>query len=163
VGRLHAIYGPVIALAIAANAGLPLAGSLGCTAAGLALWTLLEYGIHRYAFHGFMPHSDHHEEPKDVKYIIAPIWLSGGTSLALWVLIRIPAGSWARSGLTVAAIIAGYLAYEAVHLRIHSDAAGGKWLTMLRKRHYFHHFADERFCYGVTSPLWDRVFGSLPS
>jgi dihydroceramide fatty acyl 2-hydroxylase len=162
MGRLLLVYTPVIAAAIAANIGLPLGGSLLAIGAGLFLWTLLEYGIHRFAFHGFLPHYQHHEDPKDTKYIVSPLWLSGGTSLALWVVMRIPAGSWARSGLTLAAIIAGYLAYEAVHLRIHSNVPGGPLLRALRKRHYYHHFADERYCYGVTTPVWDRVFGSQP-
>lgn len=163
MGRLLAVYAPVIAAAIWANAQLPLAGSLVCVAVGLFLWTLLEYGIHRYAFHGFLPHSEHHESPKDPKFIVSPLWLSGGTSVLLWVIIRVPAGSWARSGLVLAAIISGYLLYEAVHLRIHANEAGGRVLTELRKRHYYHHFADDHFCYGVLTSLWDRVFGSLPS
>jgi sterol desaturase/sphingolipid hydroxylase (fatty acid hydroxylase superfamily) len=162
VGRLLVVYTPVIAAAVAANIGLPLGGSLLAIAAGLVMWTLLEYGIHRFAFHGFLPHYQHHEDPRDVKYIVSPLWLSGGTSLALWAVIRVPSGSWARSGLTLAAIIAGYLVYEAVHLRIHSNARGGSLLRELRKRHYYHHFADERYCYGVTTPVWDRVFGSQP-
>jgi dihydroceramide fatty acyl 2-hydroxylase len=162
VGRLLVVYTPVIAAAVAANIGLPLGGSLIAVAAGLVLWTLIEYGIHRFAFHGFLPHYQHHEDPKDTKYIVSPLWLSGGTSLALWVVMRVPAGSWARSGLTLAAIIAGYLTYEALHLRIHSNVAGGPLLRALRRRHYYHHFADERYCYGVTSPVWDRVFGSQP-
>jgi dihydroceramide fatty acyl 2-hydroxylase len=162
VRRLLLVYTPVIAAAIAVNIGLPLGASLIAIATGLALWTLLEYGIHRFAFHGFLPHYQHHEDPKDTKYINSPLWLSGGTSLALWVVLRVPAGSWARSGLTLAAIIAGYLAYEGVHLRIHSNATGGPLLTALRKRHYYHHFADDRYCYGVTTPVWDRVFGSQP-
>lgn len=160
--RLLAVYLPVIAAAIAANIGLPLAGSIASIAAGLALWTLIEYAIHRFAFHGFLPHYQHHEDPKDPRYIVSPLWLSGSTSLLLWALLRIPAGSWARSGLTLAAIVAGYLVYEAVHLRIHGREAGGRLLIALRKRHYYHHFADERYCYGVTTPLWDRVFGSRP-
>jgi dihydroceramide fatty acyl 2-hydroxylase len=162
VARLLVVYAPVIAAAIAANIGLPLQGSLMAIASGLILWTLLEYAIHRFAFHGFLPHYQHHEDPRNEKYIVSPLWLSGGTSLALWVVMRIPAGSWARSGLTLAAIITGYLAYEGVHLRIHSNAPGGPLLRTLRKRHYYHHFGDERYCYGVTTPVWDRVFGSQP-
>jgi sterol desaturase/sphingolipid hydroxylase (fatty acid hydroxylase superfamily) len=162
VTRLLAIYVPVIAVAIAANIGLPLAGSILAVVCGLALWTLLEYLIHRYAFHGFLPHWQHHEDPNDPKYIVAPLWLSGGTSLSLGVLMRIPAGSWARSGLTLAGIIAGYLVYEGLHLRIHANEAGGRLLTALRKRHYYHHFADDRYCYGITSAIWDRVFRSQP-
>jgi sterol desaturase/sphingolipid hydroxylase (fatty acid hydroxylase superfamily) len=162
VRLLLAVYIPVIAIAVAANIGLPLLGSLTAVAAGLALWTLLEYGIHRFAFHGFLPHYQHHDDPKDLKYIVSPLWLSGGTSLLLFALLRIPAGSWARSGLTLAAIIAGYLFYEGLHVRIHANEAGGPWLRELRKRHYYHHFADERYCYGVTTPIWDHVFGSYP-
>ena len=108
--------------------GCRLAGSLLAIAAGLFLWTLLEYGIHRFAFHGFLPHYQHHDDPKDPKYIVSPLWLSCGTSALLWVLMRIPAGSWARSGLVLAGIISGYLVYEAVHLRIHANAAGGPLL-----------------------------------
>jgi dihydroceramide fatty acyl 2-hydroxylase len=162
MGRLLLVYTPVIVAAVATNIRLSLEGSLLAIGTGLFLWSLLEYGIHRFAFHGFLPHYQHHEDPKDTEYIVSPLWLSGGTSLALWVVMRVPAGSWARSGLTVAAIIAGYLVYEAVHLRIHSNEPGGRLLRALRKRHYYHHFADERYCYGVTTPVWDRVFGSQP-
>ena len=162
MARLLVVYTPVIAAAVAANIGLPVQGSLIAIAAGLILWTLLEYAIHRFAFHGFLPHYQHHEDPRSEQDIVSPLWLSGGTSLALWVVLRVPAGSWARSGLTLAAIITGYLVYEAVHLRIHSNAPGGPLLRALRKRHYYHHFADERYFYGVTTPVWDRVFGSQP-
>ena len=161
--RLLCIFGPVIAAAVLVNARLPLLGSVLFYAAGLFLWTLLEYGIHRFAFHGFLPHWEHHEAPKDPKYIHSPLWLSCGTSALLWIIGRIPTGSWARSGLLLAGIISGYLAYEALHVKIHANEAGGPRLRELRKRHYFHHFADDHFHYGVTTSVWDRVFGSLPS
>jgi sterol desaturase/sphingolipid hydroxylase (fatty acid hydroxylase superfamily) len=162
VVRLLAIFGPVIAAALVVNARLPLAASLGCYAAGLFLWTLLEYGIHRFAFHGFLPHYQHHDDPKDPKYIVSPLWLSCGTSALLWMILRIPAGSWARSAMMLAGIVCGYLAYEAVHLKIHANEAGGPLLRELRKRHYIHHFADDHIHYGVTTSIWDRVFGSTP-
>jgi len=62
----------------------------------------------------------------------------------------------------IAGVMAGYLAYELVHLRIHSNAAGGPVLRALRRYHYYHHFADDHVCYGVTTPVWDAVFASLP-
>jgi 4-hydroxysphinganine ceramide fatty acyl 2-hydroxylase len=160
VVRLLAIFGPVIAAALLANAYLPLTGSLIGYVSGLCLWTLLEYGIHRFAFHGFLPHYQHHDAPKDPKFIISPLWLSCGTSALLWLLLRIPTGSWARSAIVLAGIISGYLVYEAVHLKIHANEAGGPLLRELRKRHYLHHFANHHLHYGVTTSLWDRVFGS---
>jgi dihydroceramide fatty acyl 2-hydroxylase len=160
--RLLAIFGPVIVAAWLVNVPLPLSGTLTFFLAGLCLWTLLEYGIHRFAFHGFLPHYQHHDDPKDPKYIVSPLWLSCGTSALLWVLLRVPTGSWARSAMVLAGIISGYLLYEAVHLRIHANEAGGPVIRKLRKRHYVHHFANDQLHYGVTTSLWDRVFGSLP-
>ncbi len=161
--RLLAIYIPVIAASAVANAHLPAGGFIACFISGLLAWTFLEYGIHRFAFHGFLPHWQHHELPTDPKYILAPLWLSAGTSLLLWALISLSLGSWARGGLVLAGIIAGYLCYEGVHIRIHSKAPGGPILRAMRKRHYYHHFADDHFCYGVVTPFWDRVFGSFPA
>ena len=32
----------------------------------------------------------------------------------------------------------------------------------LREQHMRHHFQDHRYGYGVSSPLWDVVFRTLP-
>jgi sterol desaturase/sphingolipid hydroxylase (fatty acid hydroxylase superfamily) len=32
----------------------------------------------------------------------------------------------------------------------------------LRKHHYLHHFKTPEARYGVSTPLWDVVFGTLP-
>ena len=132
-------------------------------ALGVLAWTVIEYLLHRLAFHGFAPHSEHHADPIDPVFIVAPLWLSLSSTALLLVLFSLAARSWSGGASIVAGVIAGYLAYEAIHLRIHSPAAGGPLLRALRKHHYYHHFASDRVCYGVTSPLWDFVFGSLPS
>jgi sterol desaturase/sphingolipid hydroxylase (fatty acid hydroxylase superfamily) len=64
--------------------------------------------------------------------------------------------------LVEAGAVTGYLAYEALHIVIHSERPGGAMLRALRKHHYYHHFADDTKCYGVVTPFWDRIFGSLP-
>jgi sterol desaturase/sphingolipid hydroxylase (fatty acid hydroxylase superfamily) len=131
-------------------------------AAGFLAWSLVEYAMHRFAFHGFAPHYKHHADPVDPEYIVAPLWLSFSAAAALWAIAAFAVGSWAEAALFTAGVLAGYLVYEWVHLRIHAPVAGGKLLRLWRKHHYYHHFADERTSYGVTSPLWDVVFGSLP-
>jgi len=136
--------------------------SLPPTIAGWLLWTALEYLMHRFAFHGFAPHWEHHAEPGDPQFIVAPLLLSLPMAAAIWLLCWLAMGSPIEAGLAVAGVIAGYLAYELVHLRIHSRAAGGPLLRALRRYHYYHHFADDRVCYGVTTPVWDAVFASLP-
>jgi Fatty acid hydroxylase len=153
------VFGPVIAVALVAGAWQPLACIAGLCA-GLVLWTLLEYLMHRFAFHGFAPHSQHHADPVDAAYILAPLWLSLSVAALLWILFWWLAGR--PSLFVMAGILAGYLAYETIHLRIHSASPGGPVLRALRKNHYYHHFADARACFGVTSGLWDHAFRSTP-
>lgn len=140
-------------IAAGALAALPLA-----FAAGVLLWTGIEYLMHRYAFHGFAPHYDHHAQPKEAKYILANFSLSLPVSAGVWLLLWLGTRSLVLPGMVMAGVWTGYLAYEGIHLRIHSDARGGRLLRALRRYHYRHHFADDTVCYGVTSPLWDLVF-----
>ena len=130
---------------------------------GLLAWTMIEYLLHRLAFHGFAPHSEHHAVPTDPVFIVAPLWLSLSSTVVLMAAFSLATGSWAGGAVMVAGVIAGYVAYETVHLRIHSSAAGGVLLRALRRHHYYHHFASDQVCYGVTSPLWDWIFRSVPA
>jgi len=156
------VFGPLAVLAVGAAVWrgefrlLPVA-------LGLLLWTAIEYLMHRYAFHGFAPHWEHHEKPAEAKFIVAPLTLSLPVASAVWLLVSLAMDSAVQAGLLIAGVIAGYLAYEAVHLRIHSEAAGGPLLRALRRYHYYHHFADDSVCYGVTTPLWDMVFATRRS
>ncbi len=134
-------------------------GAAGAFTAGLFLWTALEYLMHRFAFHGFAPHWEHHERPTEAKYILAPLGLSLPMAGAIFGVLWAAAGPGVAAAV-VAGVLAGYLVYEAVHLRIHSQAAGGAMLRALRRNHYYHHFAKDTKCYGVTSPLWDLILAS---
>jgi len=138
------------------------AGFAALLASGLLVWTLIEYLKHRLAFHGFAPHSQHHANPTDRAYILAPLWLALSASAVLFGVFTAIAQSWTAGATMLAGVIAGYLGYEAIHLRIHSGKRGGAVLRVLRKHHAYHHFASDRVCYGVTSPLWDVIFRSLP-
>lgn len=158
------VYSPVVLAALAWNLYAGTAGPLAwlvSLAAGLFLWTLIEYVMHRYLLHRVAPHYEHHAEPTVVAYIFAPLWLSGSAAVLLCGLLALATGSWQRAALVESGTIAGYLFYEAVHVRIHSRAAGGRLLRLWRKYHYYHHFADDTRCFGVTSPLWDWVFRTI--
>ncbi len=160
---------PIFGTLLAAAAGAGIAGHerpvrfAALFAAGLLAWTMIEYLLHRLAFHGFAPHSEHHAVPTDPAFIVAPLWLSLSAAALLFGVFSLATRSWSAGATVVAGVIAGYLAYEAIHLRIHSPAPGGVVLRALRKHHYYHHFASDQVCYGVTSPLWDWVFGSVPA
>jgi sterol desaturase/sphingolipid hydroxylase (fatty acid hydroxylase superfamily) len=129
--------------------------------AGIALWTLLEYGLHRFLLHQIWPfkvmHALHHSRPSDM--IGAPVWL---TAALISGLILLPvwwqAGFNLASGLTSGLII-GYLWYVLVHHAVHHwHVRPGSYLHRARRRHAEHHYGQHPCNYGVTTAFWDRVF-----
>jgi len=156
--RVYWVYIPPIVAAVLWNLDQPPAVWVVSVAAGLALWTAVEYAMHRIVLHRLAPHYQHHDEPETLAYIFAPLWLSGVSAVVLFVLLGFAAGSFQRGALVEAATVSGYLLYEALHVRMHSAVAGGPLLRALRKHHFYHHFADDSRCYGVTTPIWDYIF-----
>jgi sterol desaturase/sphingolipid hydroxylase (fatty acid hydroxylase superfamily) len=156
--RVYWVYLPLIVAALAWNLDQPPAVWAICIALGLALWTAVEYAMHRLVLHRLAPHYQHHDEPETLAYIFAPLWLSGTSAAVLFILLGFAAGSFQRGALVEAATVSGYLCYEAIHVRMHSPVAGGPLLRALRKHHFYHHFADDSRCFGVTTPVWDYVF-----
>jgi sterol desaturase/sphingolipid hydroxylase (fatty acid hydroxylase superfamily) len=74
---------------------------------------------------------------------------------------------WAVSDLLRACsltlgVLAGYLAYAITHHAAHHWRAGNAWLGARKRWHGLHHHARGAGCYGVTSAVWDHVFGSAP-
>jgi dihydroceramide fatty acyl 2-hydroxylase len=138
--------------------------AIGLVVAGLFAWTLLEYLLHRFLFHRpgrffGKRHTAHHAKVADPRLALAPPASSlGGAALLGLVthgLLGWPAGSFLLGG-----ILAGYLAYEWVHWSTHYVPAKtrvGKWL---RAYHMTHHHKLPHARFGVTSPLWDLVFGT---
>src|SRR5207248_9576913 len=93
------IYLPVIDAVVAWNLLSRSDGfgvSAACLIAGLALWTPIEYLVHRHALHRLAPHYQHHDQPTVLEYIFAPLWLSGLSAILLWSLLALAAGSWRR-------------------------------------------------------------------
>ena len=132
---------------------------------GLALWSLIEYVMHRYLFHHVQPfktwHAVHHQRPQALIY--APTLLIG-TSIG--VLIFWPTfwlgGLWVATALTLGFLI-GNLVYSSAHHAVHHVRATHPWLRRLKLWHALHHHQTQRgVCFGVTSGFWDRVLGSAP-
>ncbi|HET6891236.1 MAG TPA: sterol desaturase family protein [Pyrinomonadaceae bacterium] len=139
---------------------------------GLLLWSFMEYTMHRFAFHHlFGPtegkelplHLKHHEEPTFPSYNLTPLHFSIPFTLVVWGLLRLAVGSWQRTTPIVVGAVAGYLTYELLHYAIHMrSTSGGILFRVLRRNHFIHHFKANDSCYGVTNPLWDFIFRTLP-
>jgi sterol desaturase/sphingolipid hydroxylase (fatty acid hydroxylase superfamily) len=147
-------------------AGLALLGPLLALLVGACAWTLAEYALHRVVFHelssaalGAREHRQHHAQPD----YFAPAWQKALAALAVTALL-LP-GLWLAAGPALAAaftagFIAMYLAYEVLHRRCHTHPPRGRYGRWRRRNHFAHHFADPRRAHGVTTPLWDHVFGT---
>ena len=164
------LYTPVIAcmlylafeqsrLSILTVAGLFLIGAL--------IWTLLEYIIHRYAFHyeprtrfgkqlHFIMHGVHHDYPNDAKRLVMPPAVSIPLAVAFYALFF---GTLGRFAPAVSAGFGfGYVCYDTIHYAIHHfPMKRGIW-RWLKQYHLRHHYNDDEAGFGVSSPLWDYVF-----
>ena len=57
--------------------------------------------------------------------------------------------------------ILGYLMYGTMHYAIHAWNPPFKWMKSLWRNHHLHHYKNEGKGYGVSTTLWDRVFGTM--
>jgi sterol desaturase/sphingolipid hydroxylase (fatty acid hydroxylase superfamily) len=139
--------------------------------AGIAIWTLTEYWLHRLVFHWepdnafgrrmhFIIHGIHHDHPNDKLRLVMPpsvsIPLAALFFAAFWLIFDNAAFP------LFGGFILGYLAYDYTHYYVHHFVPKSDLGKRLREQHMRHHFQDHRFGYGVSSPLWDVVFRTLP-
>ena len=136
-------------------------------AAGVASWTLLEYLIHRWMGHDRrfrrtpfgVEHIRHHIEGD----YFAPTWKKLIVAAVVGAAVIGPAltlAGTAAGTAYVGAFLAFYGVYEWLHRRDHTHPGIGPYGRWARRHHFHHHFVDGRTNFGVTSPVWDRVFGT---
>ena len=169
------LFAPIIiaslwaALGVDHTPGVTLAWHL---VAGYLGWTLTEYWLHRLVFHWqpdnafgrrmhFIIHGIHHDHPNDKMRLVMPpsvsIPLAALFFGAFWLIFGSPAAFPLFAGF-----IGGYLAYDYTHYYVHHFVPKSDLGKQLREQHMRHHFQDHRFGYGVSSPLWDVIFRTLP-
>jgi sterol desaturase/sphingolipid hydroxylase (fatty acid hydroxylase superfamily) len=136
--------------------------------AGILTWSLMEYLIHRFAGHsrGFakknpfgIEHTAHHSRGD----YFAPWWkkllFSFGFLAVIGPVAVLVAGT--ELGITYTLGLVGfYVAYEVLHRALHSWEGVGPYARWARRHHFHHHFHDPKVNHGVTSPIWDLVFGT---
>jgi len=133
-------------------------------AAGLFTWTFLEYCLHRFIMHGppsiaRVGHAQHHASPTAL--ISAPFFLVFLVAFGLWGLARLalPPGV---AGLVVGGTYLGYNLYTWLHHVEHqmeSVVSRVGYLRMAEQLHDLHH-VQQNVNFGVSTVLWDRVFGT---
>jgi len=137
---------------------------------GVVAFTLIEYLVHRYIFHmktynewrekfQYIVHGVHHEFPKDRERLAMPPLLSVTVATILLLLFRIVLGDFTFAFLP--GFLVGYAMYLAVHYMVHVYQPPKNIFKILWVNHSVHHYKHGEYIFGVSSPLWDYVFGTM--
>jgi sterol desaturase/sphingolipid hydroxylase (fatty acid hydroxylase superfamily) len=167
---------PLTIAFVSAFAGLKILTPLEiltCLILGLFGWTFFEYLLHRWIMHRgtwpkkidaavekFLPHRTHHRKPEDpeIEIIEKPMKpLVVGSLLGLYFCLFAP---WPYAFAFAFGGALGYIVYEIVHFATHKVASPQGALGFWHRQHMLHHYRDDTRNYGVTSPIWDLVFGT---
>jgi sterol desaturase/sphingolipid hydroxylase (fatty acid hydroxylase superfamily) len=149
-----------VPLAIMIFAGLSGMDRLYLVPLGFAVWTLLEYWVHRVAFHRYSVtrrlHQLHHDRPSDLEAERSSL---STPFLALPVGTVLIATAGLEDGSAIfAGLLGGYLTFIAIHHAVHRwPIEPGSLLYSAKMRHLTHHHL-ENCNFGVTTDFWDFLF-----
>ena len=180
--RAFLVFGPAVGAGVAwlivagggnheAASWGTLAKLLGLALIGVLIWTLMEWVLHRlmHVDTGVAlveriqdsAHLRHHREPADLEHSVARLRFTIPAAGLLLLLARLACGGWPEAVAVMIGLLGGYMWYEFVHLCSHAKSRV-PGLAQVIRHHQKHHFVSSRRAYGVTSPLWDWVFGTMP-
>ena len=148
--------------------GMPWDRLTGVWLLGILVWTLVEYLLHRFWFHTptrtpaankshFLAHGIHHYDPFDgTRLLFPPLGALGIASviyLGFYLIMPVDVSLALMSGL-----LTGYLIYDFSHYVSHHGRIVDPWFRFLSRYHKAHHHRDPDALFGVSSPLWDKIF-----
>lgn len=137
---------------------------------GILFWTFTEYILHRFAFHhhpesergkkiNYIMHGNHHEYPRDKERLFMPAAPSLIIASMFFILFYLVLGTYAFPFFP--GFMLGYLVYGTMHYAIHAWNPPFKWMKGLWRNHHLHHYKDSDMGFGVSSTIWDHVFGTM--
>ncbi|XP_020687787.2 dihydroceramide fatty acyl 2-hydroxylase FAH2 [Dendrobium catenatum] len=139
---------------------------------GVLVWTLLEYTLHRFLFHvktksywantfHYLLHGCHHKHPMDGLRLVFPPAATAILCIPLWGLIRLLSTPASAPAIFAGGLL-GYVIYDCTHYYLHHGSPSIEPARHLKRYHLNHHFKIQTKGFGITSSLWDIVFGTLP-
>ncbi len=148
-----------------------IAAGIMCFILGVILWSLTEYVIHRWAFHyppktdigkkmHFLVHGIHHDYPRDATRLVMPLLVSLPLAIIFYLIFEALFGIYHFE--VFSGFMLGYVSYDSIHYATHHLDMKGRIGKFLKTYHLRHHYADENTAYGVSNPMWDYVFGTVP-
>ncbi|UPM55621.1 sterol desaturase family protein [Gottfriedia acidiceleris] len=141
---------------------------------GLIFFMFSEYVTHRFIFHIKAPknklllkfmkriHYDHHTYPDDLKLLFLPIWYSIPNLGSLCIIYFLISKDSIQTIAFGSGLVFMLLVYEWKHYVAHRPIKPiTKVGQQIKKLHILHHFKNENFWYGVSTPIFDGIFGTL--
>ncbi|MBD0333691.1 MAG: sterol desaturase family protein [Chitinophagaceae bacterium] len=137
---------------------------------GMFFWTFFEYIMHRWVFHMvaeseraqkfvYIMHGNHHHYPRDRERLFMPpipsLILASIIFSLMYLVLR------ENVFVFFPGFIFGYLMYGSMHYAIHAWNPPFRWMKPLWRNHHLHHYKDEARGFGVSTTIWDRVFGTM--
>ena len=149
-----------------------IVSAAGLFVVGLLSWGLVEYAVHRWVLHrgpktqgfnlpGTLTHLRHHADPNSLQRLNVQLSESFPVCAAYFLLAWALAGSWHAATHLFTGLIAGYFFYEYLDFQAHHGASRGRLTRYFRRYHLQHHHHDATVRFGVTSPLFDYLFGTF--
>jgi len=171
-----ALFFLIWSIAHAPAGGFPVVIPLGFLV-GLFLWTLAEYVLHRFLFHMpvkgekaeriiFLFHGVHHAQPQLKTRLVMPPVIAIPLAAIFYALfylffaVILKAPQWVAP--VFSAFIFGYLLYDLTHYATHHFPMRGGYAKYIKRYHMQHHYKTPNARFGVSSPLWDKVFKTMP-
>lgn len=139
--------------------------------AGYIFFTFMEYMMHKHFFHmepdtpikdkiQYSVHGVHHDYPKDKDRLAMPPPVSAAYAAISYLLFNLILGDFSYYFLP--GFLIGYSGYLAVHFIVHAYNPPKNFLKVLWVNHAIHHYKDPDIAFGVSTPLWDIIFGTMP-
>ncbi|MFN3803163.1 sterol desaturase family protein [Belliella pelovolcani] len=127
---------------------------------GFLAFTFVEYMMHKHFFHmepdtpvkdklQYTIHGVHHDYPKDKYRLAMPPFVSAFYAMVFYLYF-------------LPGFLFGYAAYLGVHYIVHAYQPPKNFLKVLWVNHAVHHYKDPDVAFGVSSPLWDYILGTMP-
>jgi sterol desaturase/sphingolipid hydroxylase (fatty acid hydroxylase superfamily) len=153
------------------STSIPLVLGLAFFALGIFAFTFVEYMMHKHFFHmepdtplkdklQYNVHGVHHDYPKDKDRLAMPPFVSAAYAAIFYLVFTLIMGDFALYFLP--GFLVGYAGYLGVHYAVHAYNPPKNFLKVLWVNHAIHHYKDPDSSFGVSSPLWDYLLGTLP-
>jgi sterol desaturase/sphingolipid hydroxylase (fatty acid hydroxylase superfamily) len=141
---------------------------------GSLTWSLLEYGLHRGVFHWqpnpkssaqitfhFLMHGIHHKTPMDGLRLVFPP-LPAIPIVTFFFFFYRALLPWPVFCAFASGKLFGYICYDVIHYHLHHGHPAPNSNYHYRKvYHHNHHYKDGDSAYGISTNLWDYVFGTV--